>query len=144
MEVLLDGIKFYYKSGTGTAARSSNGGGGAPKIPKRDYLSKMFRSKLNISNQSHHEQSPQQLTNGSGGETYCFSWERNWELLGIHFQSNEYITFSISVMVLGWMQYNSELIKEESHQCLVMLMEDIYLHSMRQMMILKLLECIFI
>ena len=58
-----------------------------PQNPKRDYLSKMFRSKLNISNQSHHEQSPQQLTNGSGGETYCFSWERNWELLGIHFQS---------------------------------------------------------
>lgn len=90
----LDGIKFYYKSGTGTAARSSNGGGGAPKIPKRDYLSKMFRSKLNISNQSHHKQSPQQLTNGSGGEKRtALVGKETGNYSEFIFNPNEYITF---------------------------------------------------
>ena len=38
----LDGIKFYYKSGTGTAARSSNGGGGAPKYRKGIICQRCF------------------------------------------------------------------------------------------------------
>ena len=101
----------------------------------------MFRSKLNISNQSHHEQSPQQLTNGSGGEKRtALVGKETGNYSEFIFNPNEYITF-FNFRDGAWMDaVQFELIKEESHQCLVMLMEDIYLHSMRQMMILKLLN----
>ncbi|CAX42779.1 putative zinc metalloproteinase, putative [Candida dubliniensis CD36] len=84
----LDGMKFYYKS-----ASSSNGG--APKIPKRDYLSKIVHGKFDFSSQRHHDQSPQQLTNISSGE------EDRTALVGnetdnysdFNLNPNEYITF---------------------------------------------------